>query len=240
MISHLPAIRAYRRAAHLMVLHRAETPLARSVTKFGGLPYLLQDEQWPICSRCRRPMSFVFQANFGDIPGTFRLGDYDLLTFYYCLNCCPRSSEEAKGYRLQLYRTAPGDALQLAHFALRRDEVSEPRECAIAFRLIEDLPPAETVVTILGTDERVLREYERYVERLRGGNLCASKIGGYPYWIQVEPTLRCRCGVAMRFLAQIESEIEANLLWGDNGLLYLFHCPQLCSAESVGFLIQSE
>ena len=158
MIPHLSAIRAYRRTAHLMILHRAETPLARCVTKFGGFPYLLQNEQWPICSGCHRPMSFIFQANFRDLPGTFRLGDYDLLTFYYCLDCCPRSCQEAKGYRLQLHQTSPGDELQPAHFTLQREETAEPCECAITFRLIEDLPPPETVVTILGTEEGVLDE----------------------------------------------------------------------------------
>jgi len=240
MIPHLPAIRAYRRTAHLMILHRAETPLARSVTKFGGLPYLVQNEQWPVCSVCHRPMSFIFQANIADISGVFRLDDYDLLTFYYCLDCCPRSSQEERGYRLQLRQTSRGDALQAAHFALRREEAAEPCECAVVFRPIEDLPPAETLVAILGTDEGVLDEYNRHIERLRRGNLCASKIGGYPHWVQVEPTVRCRCGMAMRFFAQIESEVEANLLWGDNGVLYLFLCPEPCSAESVGFLIQSE
>jgi len=240
MIPHLPTIRAYRRPAHLIIPRAAETPLARHVTKFGGFPYLLQNERWPVCSACQEPMAFVLQVNFADLPPQLRLGRYDLLAFYYCLDCCPRSSLDDKGFQLHLRRTSPHDELQPAHFALRRDDKAEPQECAVVFRPFEDLPPAESIVAILGTDEEAQSEYERYVEILRGGNLYASKMGGYPSWIEAEPTMRCQCGAGMRFLAQIDSEEQANLLWGNNGVLYLFHCPQPCDPWAVRFVIQSE
>jgi len=57
--------------------------------------------------------------------------------------------------------------VQSANFALRADPAA-PRECAVVFRPIEDLPSTEAVLTILGTDEKTLEEYETYVESLRG------------------------------------------------------------------------
>lgn len=239
MIPHFPAIRAYQRFAHLLIPHRAETPLARNVTKFGGFPYLLENEHWPVCSLCQNPMAFVFQAKFADLADALRLGRFNLLTFYYCFDCCPRTAQERGGHYLRMRQIAPQDALQPAPFALHRKEADEPNECALVLRPIEDLPPAETVIGILGTDENTLQEYERRLETLRGGNLCASKIGGYPYWIQAEPSLHCRCGASMRFWAQIDSEAEANLFWGTDGVLYLFYCPRLCKPDSLGFIIQS-
>ena len=239
MIRYFPAIRAYRRPAHLLILHRAETPLARNVTKFGGVPYLLENESWAVCSRCHEPLAFVFQANSADLHASLRLGRYNLLTFYYCLSCCPGYSGDGIGYSLRLRQMAPQDTLQAVPFALRRDEANEPTECAAVLRPIEDLPPAEAVVRILGTDENTLQEYQARLQALRGGSLSASKIGGYAHWLQAEPTVRCRCGATMRFWAQVGSEAEANLLWGANGILYILYCPKLCGGDPLGFLIQS-
>ncbi|MCX8037996.1 MAG: DUF1963 domain-containing protein [Candidatus Sumerlaeia bacterium] len=239
-IPNMATIRAYRRPAYLLLLRPAETPLDRNVTKFGGLPYLLQHERWPVCTGCHQPMTFMFQTHLRDLPGGLRIGRYDFLTFYYCVNCAPRSSLEGKGFHLELRRTSPHDELQPAHFAFRREELSEPRECAVVFRPFDDLPTGEMLVSVLGTDEAAHADYMKYLEQVRGGNLFASKIGGYPCWIDAEPTMRCRCGLAMKFFAQIGSEEEANLLWGAGGVLYLFHCPHACEPHALCFVIQSE
>lgn len=241
MIPQLPAIRAFRRRAHLMILRKAETPPARTVTKIAGLPYLLENERWPVCSSCHQPMTFMFQIGFRDIPpGDFRIGRYDLLTFYYCLKCEPRGSHEPGGFCLRLHQISRDRPLQPATFAVRDPDANEPQECAIVFRPIEDLPPAERVVSIIGSDPDRLAEYERFVASLRGGKLRASKVGGYPHFLQTRPTVHCRCGMSMRFLAQIDSETKANLVWAGGGTLYLFYCPNACTSESVAFLIQAQ
>ncbi len=53
----------------------------------------------------------------------------------------------------------------------------------------------------------------------------ATLIGGYPYHIQGLMSPCCAiCHQNMAFLAQIDSEDEANIMWGDTGLVYLFRC----------------
>lgn len=240
MIPHLPAVRAYKRTAHLMVCRCAETEIARAATKIGGLPYLLASDRWPLCQSCRRPLGFVFQINFGDIPpGDFRIGSWNLLSFYYCLRCAPQDSRAPGGHYVALREIRRGDVLENASFALRDPDVAEPLECSVAFRPIEDLPPAETVVSILGTDERVLEDYSHHIEQLHGGNRMASKFGGYPLWLTGPPTFHCSCGATLRYLAQLQSNPKANVVWRDGGVLYLLHCPRACDPRSVGFTIQS-
>lgn len=240
MIRNLAAIRAYRRPAHLMILRPAETPLDRMHTKLGGLPYLLENERWPICGGCHQPLTFMFQTRFSDIPpGTFRVGRFNLLTFYYCLDCLPHGSHEPGGYDLRLRKTSRADVLQAASFAMHDPDMPDPRECAIVFRTIDDLPPTEKVLSIIGASEEAVDEYERHMEVVRGGNVRASKVGGYPHWIQTAPKHRCACGKTMQYLAQIRSNPEYNILWRNNGVLYLLYCPEACSEESVAFIIQS-
>ena len=37
-------------------------------SKFAGAPWLAQDEEWPICVSCRRPMQFFFQLDLDRLP----------------------------------------------------------------------------------------------------------------------------------------------------------------------------
>jgi hypothetical protein len=56
-------------------------------------------------------------------------------------------------------------------------------------------------------------------DRLIGnGSRARSALGAYPDWVQEDDT-----PPGMDFLAQIDSEVEAELEWGDTGCLYLFH-----------------
>ena len=240
MIRNLPAIRAYVRKAHLMILRCAETPIDRTSTKLGGVPYLTETDRWPICQACHQPMTFMFQANLSDIPpGDFRIGRHDFLSFYYCLNCQPHGSHEDAGYHIELRQLERAAELQTSSFAMHDPDRPEPKECAVVFRSIDDLPPPEKIVCILGAEDEAIEEYEQHVEQVRGGRLEASKIGGYAYWLQTQPTVRCSCGATMRFLGQIHSNPKFDLLWANNGVLYLLYCPEACTPNSVAFVIQS-
>ena len=37
-------------------------------SKFSGLPWLAQDEQWPICVNCEQPMQLLLQLNISEMP----------------------------------------------------------------------------------------------------------------------------------------------------------------------------
>ena len=76
-------------------------------------------------------------------------------------------------------------------------------------------------------DDSPWEEYGEAVERAGCLNDYATLLGGYPRFVQgeVEPTCP-KCNNEMEFYAQVDSEEEANIMWGDVGLVYFFRCPQ--------------
>ena len=65
------------------------------------------------------------------------------------------------------------------------------------------------------------------VETLGGLTDYATIVGGYPHWVQGEATPGCDvCKSGMRLLAQIDTEDEADIIWGDVGCVYIFYCPE--------------
>lgn len=56
-----------------------------SDSKFGGIPYLDRDEEWPTCGCCGRPMQFFLQLNLSRLPRCWR-DEFDggLLQFFQC------------------------------------------------------------------------------------------------------------------------------------------------------------
>jgi uncharacterized protein YwqG len=67
--------------------------------------------------------------------------------------------------------------------------------------------------------------YEAAVKSLGGETEFCTLVGGYADWVQGTDTPVCdHCQSRMNLLAQIDSEPEADVMWGDSGLLYLFYC----------------
>ncbi|MFN8672810.1 MAG: DUF1963 domain-containing protein [Candidatus Sericytochromatia bacterium] len=58
-------------------------------SKFGGIPYLKENETWPICGNCKEPMTFFLQINFDtinkDIKDEFKLKS-GLFQLFHCTN----------------------------------------------------------------------------------------------------------------------------------------------------------
>ncbi|MGD1942918.1 MAG: pentapeptide repeat-containing protein, partial [Leptolyngbyaceae cyanobacterium] len=59
----------------------------RTASKFGGHPWIGEDEEWPRCPRCAEPMQAFLQLNLGQLPqeleGCFGNG---LLQLFYCIS----------------------------------------------------------------------------------------------------------------------------------------------------------
>ena len=52
-----------------------------------------------------------------------------------------------------------------------------------------------------------------------------TQVGGYPQWMQGDETPLNSSGKRMKLLLQISSEDDANLMWGDADLVYIFYDP---------------
>lgn len=73
--------------------------------------------------------------------------------------------------------------------------------------------------------------YEKVVQKLIGGQDFQSQLGGYPRWVQGESTPVLNNGENMKLLFQIDSEENAELMWGDVGLVYVFYDEQTKRVE---------
>jgi uncharacterized protein YwqG len=79
------AIGYMKRSAWIPVIKEGDGDLRNS--KFGGKPWLNNNEQWPICSNCGNPMRFFFQINLQEIPTELNDGfGNGILQLFYCTN----------------------------------------------------------------------------------------------------------------------------------------------------------
>jgi hypothetical protein len=80
--------------------------------------------------------------------------------------------------------------------------------------------PEASDLSCKANGEAPWQAYQEAVNRLVGDQEITSCIGGYPRWIQGEETPN-----GADLLAQIDSENEAGIMWGDVGSVYLFRSP---------------
>lgn len=211
-----------------------EDALPAAATKFGGVPYAEAGERWPVCGGCGGGLSFICQWNMAEcahVPGAT-----GLYAFYYCHGCgswgdLPSDLKDAWAVR-HYPSPQPGRAA-----ALEDSSPTDARtvECSCVLAEEPSLPDwdgvgevAPRIVELSGAlDEAEPWEpYSEIAEGLLGGEPdYRTQVGGYPRFVQNADFPECPdCGERMALLAQIDSEEEAGIMWGDSGSVYLFGC----------------
>jgi hypothetical protein len=216
------------REAVLLEPSRSKAAEAASAnSKFGGLPYATQGDPWPLCPSCGRELVFVAQF-LDDKTQT-------LYAFFYCFACFPWEvgAEENAQWLVRRY---PGPSME--HY--RKLQPCAPDKqtvipCTVSRSPVRVLPDWEGIESRCMTasnlcydldDARPWEEYAAAILRLGCLNEYATLVGGYPRWVQDALVTSCEsCGSELEFLAQLDSEEAAGLMWGDAGLVYLFQCP---------------
>jgi len=219
-------------------------------TRFGGLPARPAGEPWPRCPAHERPLGFVGQLNLSDAPGAPQPGEHDLLLLFRCRTC----AGDAASHRVELRRTddladealcgpehVPAlpawESIALAHAAL---------EPALDLPDWQDVAPVDRAhaLAMLGASHSA-DDHDAYVRAHQqrfggGGNLFASKLGGWPHWLHRARQPACHaCGGQVRFIAQLDGEPDLGLEWGKLGCAYVFACAAGCSARSGALFWQS-
>lgn len=198
-------------------------------SKFGGRPWLGEDEDWPTCPNCEQPMQHFVQLNLAQLPEAERerLGDKGLIQLFYCTSYDPLCEDECEAY-------FPFAESVVARFvetpSPTANETAEgPEDAFEAKRIVEwqpreDLPSVDEIWEIR-EDLELTEEEEDYLfdhEMTAAGD----KLGGWPYWIQnVEYPSCSECGETMEFVLQIDSEINVPKMFGDSGAGHLSRCP---------------
>lgn len=212
-------------------------------TRFGGVPYSERDDAWPLCGRhgegggCGRPMSFILQWNWADCPHAPERSGIE--QFFYCHECFPWGDipEECRGgWRIRRYGQPTLEKCVMVENLGPAEHMTRSVPCRT--ELVDALPDWDDVHALSPQLWRSLysedpdrdpgfRLFGKLCEEVVGDANYETRIGGYARWIQGSNEYKCsECGLAMQLLAQIESEMDADLMWGDTGNIFLFECPQ--------------
>lgn len=256
-------LRPLVRQRTLLTLKQAEAPALPVLgSHFGGRPYLEAGEAWPICPTCGLALGLICQINMAEDAPEMP-PDVALLTFFYCHECMPLAlpSDPPGEWMVRTYSTpaiekavpveepyrgAPTYGQSRSRGATSGYEMFNVRPCSVTGTSGLSLPDIESLS--LWAPEAAQRleahtrqdEWDLYyavTEELIGEQELATSVGGYPSWIQGDATPSCPdCSHTMALLVQIESEAEADLMWGDAGSAYLFHCPM--HPQRIDFLWQ--
>lgn len=56
-------------------------------SKFNGIPFIPDNEKWPTCECCSKPLRFMMQVNSSDLPDTYKDHIHTgLMQFFFCSN----------------------------------------------------------------------------------------------------------------------------------------------------------
>lgn len=205
------------------------SPEKATEIRFGGPAYAEKDSAVPICKSCGKPLSFVFQFRENSIEKSG-----GLLQFFYCFSCLPWGGKDEDGQWLVRYFASPANDKFVFENAGTADESIKPSLATI--NKVKMLPDFESLEEenhqVIGLCEEVDPDdpWDVYEEAcmVMGCEIEPfSSVGGYPIWIQGVTARKCPlCKEEMKFVAQIDSVPEAELMWGDAGCVYLFRCSK--------------
>lgn len=196
-----------------------------TASHIGLSPVMRADETWPYDSE-DRPMQFVAQINLTEAPFLPEiLQDIALLTVFVGERCIQQDFRPGS-WELRAYMSLDG--------LLPVSAPSQPWHWIKGFecqwRQIEDYPSYDDEQLVLPRDYQLEDDLP---EEMHGLNIRRSKIGGFASTIQHEvqfiAALKTVNGWELptqpSFALQLISEEKAQLMWGDNGVLYIGRQP---------------
>lgn len=213
-----PALRAQ------LVVDRGEVAVAR----YGGVPAGIEGEAWPACQACQTPLAF-----FAQFPAHGRL-----YRFFYCTACREGSANRLSHASALLalpddspFVTHPGSpALKsplVPHEWVLEEVVTIPMEEELDLLPPELETPALELAAWGELDETAYREGAKALASHGVDMENSTRIGGYANTIQDPVIAVCpTCAESMPFLARLASHEETGWEWGDEGMLFLYACPE--------------
>lgn len=219
------------RSCSVLLPDPSRSPNDRRVSKFGGLPFWVAQRPWPGCLGCGAPLSFLGQIRSDefDAGGGFAR----LFSCFYCFACAPWWDVGGKGFHAEWLPLGGDPPLLAAKHSPLRVRAVEPLALRVAPRedrpSLWDHPDAAT----LSPGQRDLLA--------RQGPCAASKMGGWPAWLQSPQKPACRhCGGDMHFLGQFSSGNPIRAEFGGHGRLFWFACDAGCRPDAISLLVQDE
>jgi hypothetical protein len=220
----------------IATISRASGPISTPVSKLGGKPVFVAQLEAPHCQSCGQLMDFIGQFRL-DSP--LQLSRRFQIAYVFM---CPGQYDERGWLTCSTWEAFSGANTVLLQedngLALLPGTPDRYPDYELTFRRVPE-PDLDVSRFDLADDERDRISY-------------TTKFGGVPAWVQNNETPHCpHCGKDMRFVAQIDAELDGPLPadtaewdqyhffdFGDVGLGYVFICPNDCSSDGA-FLWQS-
>lgn len=231
----LPIIRP---ATKIVIKEPSHTPEnTQLLSHFGGQPYFEEGEEW-IKSKNGKYMQFIFQifnTTELELPKNIKL-----IQFYYDWDELPWDTND-DGWYVKIYKELQTNKLITIK---KPSDLENSKYCEIEFQPVKSLPDWEGIdiyepnasnLSCVLDKEEPWESYQKIVEKLIGEQDYQSQLGGYPKWVQGESTPKNIKGENMKLLFQIDSEENAELMWGDVGLIYVFYDEE---TDKIEFTLQ--
>lgn len=210
----------HKRTAYMPIVSEVKSDFSVK-SKIGGLPYLRNQNDWPVCPNCKKNMQLFLQLNLEDLPVNKDIG---LIQLFYCTTLEPNCESDLEAF----FPFSKAVECRKINFENNSaiitpiiDEIFDEKTI-IDWKAKIDYPHPEEYFN-LGIDLDLSDElYELMEERGIGETIQEDKLFGWPYWVQSEeyPCDR-ETGSTMKLLFQLTSENNLKYMFGDSGIGHL-------------------
>ena len=216
----------FRRPAWVPALRAERGPTDGS--KFGGVPWLADSEEWPRCGRCGGRMDLFLQLNSEDLPEDCPQLFEGLLQVFVCTYATYSSgtcSVPHDAFSNWGHVRIVGEHGGSARYVDPPDEDLFDEQRIVGWTRQNDFPDFDELERMgvnLGRRARKL-QMDREFAFPRSGD----KLLGWARWEQGAELVGCpRCGEAMRILFQIDACCGVPVMLGDGGIGWVCQCAQ--------------
>ena len=194
-------------------------------SKFSGIPWLSESEEWPVCPNCGKPMQLFVQLNLSDLPYKPEgCPDEGLVQLFYCTTSEPLCECDCEAFfpwsKSVLARlvTPQGGSKKFEQSPV---EEAFPPKVITGWDEKDDYPNWEEMedhgIELTDDESEVLEE--------AGVPIVGEKLLGWPAWVQGVEYPDCPiCGNRMNLLFQIDSECNLPYMFGDVGCGHITQC----------------
>ncbi len=207
-------------------------------THVGGLtPFVPVVDGWPVCKKCQRPLSFIWQVDFADFQGVGTYARQGLFQFFYCWECAPIPPDDKFGYVCRWYPNFSPQPAEYVALLPTPPQLVESEWKVGPFSV--EVIPFLSVPGKFAVENPIPEAIQKQMVPREGRPLWAiytataglhlederiSRVGGYAPWIQYPAPPKCPvCKKPAEFVAAIGSD-DTGLIWRDSGYWYFFAC----------------
>ena len=220
----ISVLEKHKRIAYVPITKPNEKKFSTD-SKYGGYPYLRNENDWPICENCKLNMQLFLQLNLNNIPLKKEKG---LIQLFYCTNSEQNCESEMESF------FPYSKAVECRKIKIENEPIEvEPNlpdvfdeKLIISWEERIDYPHFEEYELLkieVDIDDEV---YELMEERNMGQTISEDKLFGFPYWVQSEeyPYDR-KTETRMELLFQIGESENIPHMFGDAGIGHLTQSP---------------